>query len=75
MEFRRSLNLVSLMLLIVGGVNWGLVSIFGFDALAPILGGYDSIITRVVYGAVGLSALWVFYAYLMTPGDQYVRDK
>lgn len=73
MRNTRVINLLSLILVIVGGVNWGLVAIFGFDPLAPILGGYDSIITRLVYGAVGLAALWTFYAYLMTPGEDYDR--
>lgn len=71
MSTNRVLNLSSLILVIVGGVNWGLVALFGFDPLAPILGGYNSIITRLVYGAVGLAALWTFYAYLMTPGEDY----
>lgn len=73
MENFRTLNLLGLILVIVGGVNWGLVAIFGFDPLAPILGGYDSIVTRIFYGAVGLAALWTFYAYLMTPGQDYDR--
>lgn len=67
----KALNLFSLTLVIVGGVNLGLVAIFGFDPLVPLLGGYDSILTRVVYGAVGLASLWTFYAYLMTPGRDY----
>ncbi len=71
----RVLNLSGLVLVIVGGVNWGLVALFGFDPLAPILGGIDSIVTRLVYGAVGLAALWTFHAYLMTPGEDYDRIK
>lgn len=73
MTFFRTLNLISLIFVVVGGFNWGLVAIFGFDALAPIFGGYDSLVTRVVYGAVGLASLWVFYAYLMTPGEDYSK--
>lgn len=75
MVSQRILNLISIILLIVGGFNWGLVAIFGFDPLAPILGGYDSILTRVLYGIVGLSSIWAFYGYLMTPGDQHVPEK
>jgi uncharacterized membrane protein YuzA (DUF378 family) len=75
MSNTRVLNLSSLVLVIVGGVNWGLVAIFGFDPLAPILGGYDSIVTRLVYGAVGLAALRTFHAYLMTPGEDYDHIK
>lgn len=75
MENRRFLNIMSLALVIIGGVNWGMVAIFGFDPLAPILGGYNSFLTRLVYTLVGLAALWVFYAYLMTPGEDYSEIK
>jgi uncharacterized protein len=71
METRNFLNILSLSLVVIGGVNWGLVSIVGYDPLAPILGGYDSFLTRLVYALVGLSALWVFYSYIMTPGEDY----
>jgi uncharacterized protein len=69
------LNLTSIILLIVGGFNWGLVAIFGFDPLAPILGGYDSIITRIFYGVVGLASIWAFYGYLMTPGEDLIKEE
>ena len=51
------LNKVTLLLLIVGGVNWGLVGLLGFDLVAAIFGEM-SLLSRVVYSLVGLSALW-----------------
>lgn len=72
--YLRMLNLFSIMLLVIAGVNMGFVAIIGFDPLVVILGGYDDILTRVIYGAFGLSALWVFYAYLMTPGMDYEKE-
>ena len=53
----RALNILTLVLLIVGGLNWGLVGAFGFDLVAAIF-GEGSALSRVVYGLVGLSALW-----------------
>ncbi len=53
----KSLNLATLALVIVGGVNWGLVGLFGFDLVATIFGA-GSILSRLVYVVVGLSALW-----------------
>jgi uncharacterized membrane protein YuzA (DUF378 family) len=47
------LNLISLILLIGGGLNWGLVGLFNFD-----LSGAGSIFARIVYMLVGLSAHW-----------------
>ena len=54
----KSLNLLTLVLLIVGGVNWGLVGAFQFDLVAALFGGKDAMLARVVYVLVGLSALW-----------------
>ncbi len=49
---------IALSLLIVGGVNWGLVGLFQFDLVAFIGGGSGSLISRVIYAVVGLSAVW-----------------
>ena len=53
----KALNIVTLILLIVGGLNWGLVGLFGFDLVAAIFGA-ASALARVIYGLVGLSAIW-----------------
>ena len=53
----RVLNSVTLFLLIVGGLNWGLVGLFGFDLVAA-LSGQMTILSRIVYSLVGLSALF-----------------
>ncbi|OHB55013.1 MAG: hypothetical protein A2Y07_02080 [Planctomycetes bacterium GWF2_50_10] len=47
----------ALVLLIIGGLNWGLVGFFNFD-LVEALFGEMSVISRIVYVIVGLSALW-----------------
>jgi uncharacterized membrane protein YuzA (DUF378 family) len=52
----NSLNLITLILLIVGGLNWGLVGLLNFDLVAALLGS-GSMLARIVYGLVGLSAL------------------
>lgn len=46
-----------MVLLIVGGLNWGLVGLFGFDLVAAIFGEMSAL-TRIVYVLVGASALW-----------------
>jgi uncharacterized membrane protein YuzA (DUF378 family) len=51
------LNKVTLVLLIVGGLNWGLVGLLNFDLVAAIFGEM-SLLSRAVYSLVGLSALW-----------------
>ena len=53
----RALNIVTLVLLIVGGINWGLVGLAGFDLVAAIFGEMSTL-SRIVYVLVGASALW-----------------
>ena len=53
----KPLHLITLILLIVGGLNWGLVGLFNFDLVATVFGA-GSILARIVYLLVGLSALW-----------------
>ena len=50
------LDMVAIVLLIVGGLNWGLVSM-GYNAV-DMMFGIDSLVSRLVYGLVGLSALY-----------------
>jgi len=53
----KILNLTTLVLLIVGGLNWGLVGLFGFDLVAALFGA-GTAPSRAVYVLVGLSAVW-----------------
>lgn len=48
---------IALVLLIIGGINWGLIGLFQFDLVASIFGGQDSGLARIVYSLVGLSSL------------------
>jgi len=52
------LDRVALALLIIGGLNWGLVGLFGFDLVAFICGGQMAVLSRVIYAVVGLASLW-----------------
>ena len=53
----RAINSVTLLLLIVGGLNWGLVGLFDFDLVAALLGEMSAL-SRIVYVLVGVSALY-----------------
>lgn len=53
----RIFNKITLLLLVVGGLNWGLVGVFGFDLVAALFGEM-SMLSRIVYTLVGASALW-----------------
>ncbi len=57
----NKVDAVTLALLVVGGANWGLVALAEFDLVATLFGmefGETNVASRVVYGLVGLSALW-----------------
>ncbi len=60
----KILDLITLALVIVGGLNWGLVGLFDFDLVSAIFGqgaeetAPSSAISRIVYILVALSALW-----------------
>ncbi len=54
----KALNIITLVLVIIGGINWGLVGLAQFDLVAAIFGGQDAALARLVYTLVGVSALW-----------------
>lgn len=53
----KVINKIALVLIIIGAINWGLIGFFGFDLVATIFGEM-SVISRIVYGLVGISGLW-----------------
>ena len=50
---------IALIILVVGGLNWGLVGLFQFDLVAALFGGQAAPLSRVVYALVGLSGVVV----------------
>ena len=63
----RSLNVLAAVLVIVGGLNWGLVAIAEFDLVAWLFGeefGATNAASRIVYGLVGLAAVYGIAALL-----------
>ncbi|MBR5389956.1 MAG: DUF378 domain-containing protein [Clostridia bacterium] len=52
------MNKIALAVAIIGGINWGLIGLFRFDLVAWIFGGSAAVGSRIVYGLVGLAALW-----------------
>jgi hypothetical protein len=61
------LEWLSAIVLIVGGLNWGLVGLFEFDLVAEIFGeefGTTNGMTRTIYTIVGASALYTLFGLL-----------
>lgn len=54
----KTLNVIALTLLIIGGLNWLLVGLFQYDLVAGIFGGQNSTLSRIVYVIVGVCAVY-----------------
>ena len=52
------LDRLSLILVVIGAINWGSVGIFRFDFIAWLFGGQEATISRVVYTLVALAGIW-----------------
>ena len=61
---------VALAVLAVGGLNWGLIGAFDFNLVSALFGEM-TILTRAVYGLVGVSALYMIFAAFMATEDIY----
>ncbi len=52
------MNMIALILVIIGALNWGSIGLFGIDIVASLFGGQMSVISRVIFTLVGLAGLW-----------------
>lgn len=52
------LDRLSLILTIIGALNWGSIGLFQFDLVAWIFGGQDALLSRIVYTVVALAGIW-----------------
>lgn len=49
---------ISLILVIIGALNWGSIGLFQFDLVSWICGGQDAVFARIIYSVVALAGLW-----------------
>ncbi|HOA33708.1 MAG: DUF378 domain-containing protein [Clostridiales bacterium] len=52
------LDRISLVLVIIGALNWGAIGLFQFDVVAWLFGGQAAIISRIIYTIVALAGIW-----------------
>lgn len=52
------LDRISLILVVIGALNWGSIGLFKFDVVAWICGGQGSILSRIIYTVVALAGVW-----------------
>ncbi len=58
----KALHMIAFLLLVVGGLNWLLVGLFGWD-VGELFGGQEAVVSRIIYVLVGLSALVVLFSH------------
>lgn len=49
---------ISLVLVIIGALNWLLIGLFGYDVVGAVFGGQMALFSRIVYTLVGLAGIW-----------------
>ena len=52
------LDRISLILVVIGALNWGSIGLFKFDLVSWICGGQGSIVARIIYTLVAVAGLW-----------------
>ena len=66
-------NKIALILVIIGALNWGLVGLFTFDAVAWITGGAETVLARIIYILVAVSGIWSI-SMLFAPNDEIAQS-
>ncbi|MDN3506014.1 MAG: DUF378 domain-containing protein [Simkaniaceae bacterium] len=56
----KTLDVIVAILLVIGGLNWGLIGFFNFDLVGTVF-GHMSAFTRLIYSLVGISALYQIF--------------
>jgi uncharacterized membrane protein YuzA (DUF378 family) len=67
------LDKIALVLAVLGAINWGLVGLFQFDAIAWMFGGSTAIVARILYTLVALAGVWCIS--LLFRENAVLRDK
>lgn len=65
----KALYMTAVVLVIIGGLNWGLIGFFDWN-LVDALFGEGSALARIIYAVVGLAAVYMIIARLMSPAEK-----
>lgn len=68
------MNIITFALLVVGGLNWGLVGLLNIDLVQLLVGGVPGLAT-IVYVLVGLSALWQIGTYNWSGSERHTSSQ
>jgi len=62
-------NLIAYVLVLIGALNWLLISAWQLDVVAEIFGSTASVGSRIVYGIIGVAALWLIFIAIYNMGN------
>lgn len=65
---------ISLILVIIGALNWGFIGLFSFDLVAWLCGGQAAVVSRIVYTLVALAGIWCI-SLLFRPREDEARQQ
>ncbi|MFQ5541168.1 MAG: DUF378 domain-containing protein [Candidatus Paceibacteria bacterium] len=58
----RYLHALAFLLLVIGGLNWGLLAITGWE-IGALFGGMDALVSQIIYILVGVSAVYLAFTH------------
>ena len=70
----KILNTLFLALLIIGGLNWGSIGLFGLDLVGTLFGGSLSMLSRIIFTIVGVSSIWAFTFFNKVDQDSTLNE-
>ena len=65
-------NIIAYIILIIGGLNWGLIGIFNFNLVEAIFGIYPAVPTIIIYILVLISTIWLIISPIIAHGKVYL---
>ena len=70
----RLANIIAYILVVVGGLNWGLYGIFNFNLVAYVFGGARAVGAIIVYCIIAVAAIWLILSPFMTGGVLWLTN-
>lgn len=66
----KILRNIALVILIIGGLNWGLVGLFDFNLVGFLFDGFSTVISRIIYSLVGVASIVSIVCWIVPDHDE-----
>lgn len=68
-SYMTVINIIAMILLLIGGLNWLIIGLFGYNIVSGITGSDDNWVARLIYILVGISAIWLIISCFISGGS------